>query len=82
MMAVGYRSVVATMWSIKDEYGPVVAEDFYKYLMEKGTTSRRPGIDSANTSRSLHQAIQTIRQQVGDTEKGLLTWISYVHFGY
>jgi len=82
MLAVGYRSVVATMWSIKDEYGPVVAEGFYKDLMEKGTTSGLPGIDSAHASRALHQAIQAIRQQVGDTEQGLLTWVPYVHFGY
>jgi len=82
MLAVGYRSVVATMWSIKDEYGPDVAEGFYKDLMERGTTSGQPGIDSANASRALHQSIQAIRQQVGDTEQGLLTWVPYVHFGY
>jgi len=82
MLAAGYRSVVATMWSIKDEYGPVVAEGFYRYLMEKGTTSGRPGIDSVNAARALHQAIQAIRQQVGDMEQGLLTWVPYVHFGY
>jgi len=82
MLAVGYRSVVATMWSIQDKYGPIVAEDFYKDLMKKETTSGRPGIDSANSARALHQAIQRIRQQVGDTEQGLLTWVPYVHFGY
>jgi len=82
MLAVGYRSVVATMWSIKDEYGPIVAEGFYKELMENGTPSRRPGINSANASRALHQTIQAIRQQVGDTEQGLLAWVPYVHFGY
>jgi len=82
MLAAGYRSVVATMWSIQDKYGPIVAEDFYKDLMEKGTNSGRPGIDSVNAARALHQAIQSIRQQVGDTEQGLLTWVPYVHFGY
>jgi len=82
MLAVGYRSVVATMWSIKDEYGPVVAEGFYRYLTEEETTPGQPGIGSANASRALHQAIQVIRQQVGDTEEGLLTWVPYVHFGY
>jgi len=82
MLAVGYRSVVATMWSIKDQYGPVIAEGFYKSLMEKGTTSGRPGIDSANAARALHRAIRNIRREVGDTEQGLLTWVPYVHFGY
>jgi len=82
MLAVGYRGVVATIWSIKDKYGPEVAEAFYKYLIENGTTSGRPGIDTTSAAHALHRAIQTIRQQVGDTEQGLLTWVPYVHFGY
>ena len=82
MLAVGYRSVVATMWSIKDEYGPVVAESFYNYLMENKTPSGRPGIDSVNAAHALLHAIQDIRKQVGHTEQGLLTWVPYVHFGH
>jgi len=82
MLAAGYRSVVATMWSIKDRYGPVVAESFYKYLMEKGKASGKPGIDSSGAAHALHYAIQDIREMLGDTEQGLLTWVPYVHFGY
>ena len=80
MLAAGYRGVVATMWSIKDKYGPLAAESFYRYLMDKGSTPGR--LDTANTARALHHAIQGIRKQVGDTERGLLTWVPYVHFGY
>jgi len=82
MLAAGYRSVVATMWSIKDKYGPVVAESFYKYLMERGKTSAQAHFDSSNAARALHHAIQSIRETIGDSEQGLLTWVSYVHFGY
>jgi len=82
MLAVGYRGVVATMWSIKDEYGPVVAESFYKYLVDKGSTPGKSGLDSASAARALHHAMQGIREQVGDMEQGLLTWVPYVHFGY
>jgi len=81
MLAVGYRGVVATMWSIKDKYGPVVAESFYEYLMNKATPGK-PRLDTANAAHALHHAIQCIREQVGDTERGLLTWVPYVHFGY
>ena len=76
MLAVGYRGVVATMWSIKDQYGPAVAESFYKYLTDKET------LDTASAARALHHAVQGIREQVGDTEIGLMTWVPYVHFGY
>jgi len=82
MLAAGYRSVVATMWSIKDRYGPVVAESFYKDLMERGKASGKQGLDSSGAAHALHHAIQNIRETLGDTEQGLLTWVPYVHFGY
>ena len=82
MLAVGYQGVVATMWSIKDQYGPVVAESFYKYLVETERTFGNFGFDSASAARALHHAIQGIRDRVGHTEQGLLTWVPYVHFGY
>jgi len=82
MLAVGYKSVVATMWSIADQYGAEVAERFYKHLMDSRATSEKPGIDSVDAARALCQAIQGIRERVGDTEQGLLMWVPYVHFGY
>jgi len=82
MLAAGYRSVVATMWSVKDQYGPVVAESFYRYLMERGETSEGSQLDGSHAAYALHHTIQDIREKVGDTEQGLLTWVPYVHFGY
>jgi len=82
MLAVGYRSVVATMWSINDYYGPMVAESFYQYLVEKERTlSGKLRLEGAGSAYALHHAIQCIRAQVGDTEQGLLMWVPYVHFG-
>jgi len=82
MLAAGYQSVVATTWSIKDQFGPVVAESFYKDLMERGKASGKTGIDSSGAAHALHHAIQGLRETVGDSEQGLLTWVPYVHFGY
>jgi len=82
MLAAGYQSVVATMWSIKDQYGPVVAENFYRDLMVRGMASGKQGIDSSGAAHALHHAILGIRETLGDTEQGLLTWVPYVHFGY
>jgi len=79
MLAVGYRGVVATMWSIKDKYGPLVAEGFYKYLAEKGATGE---LHANGAADAIHHAIQSIRETIGDTEQGLLTWVPYVHFGF
>jgi len=82
MLAVGYQGVVATMWSIADQYGAQIAEGFYKYLTDREVPSGVCGIESINAARALHQAIQGIRKRVGDTEQGLLKWVPYVHFGY
>ena len=82
MLAAGYRSVVATMWSIKDQYGPVVGERFYNYLVERGKAPGQPRFDSSSAAHALHHAIRGLRGTVGDTERGLLTWVPYVHFGY
>jgi len=81
MLAAGYRSVVATMWSVDDQYGPMVAESFYTYLMERGKTSEGLRLDSSHAAYALHHTIQDIREKLGDTEQGLLTWVAYVHFG-
>jgi len=81
MLAAGYRSVVATMWSVDDQYGPMVTESFYTNLMERGKTSEGPRLDSSHAAYALHHTIRNIRQKLRDTEQGLLTWVAYVHFG-
>jgi len=79
MLGAGYRSVVATMWSIKDQYGPLVAEDFYTYMLKENLKDGQ--MTSANAAYALHYAVQNIRKRLGDTEEALLTWVPYVHFG-
>lgn len=82
MLAAGYRSVVATMWSIKDQHAPLVAEDFYAHLLEKipvGEGGQR--LQCTETAYALDHAIQNLRQRLGDNEDSLLAWVPYVHFG-
>jgi hypothetical protein len=73
MLASGYRGVVATMWSISDQYGPQVAEDFYARLI-----SQPEQISTDNAAYALHYSTQKLRKQLGDSA---LDWIPYVHFG-
>jgi CHAT domain-containing protein len=82
MLAAGYRRVVATMWAIGDQHAPQVAEDFYQYLWshrEEGIGSRFDGTLSAY---ALHHATQQLRKRLDNSDKSLLAWIPYVHFGY
>jgi CHAT domain-containing protein len=79
MLAAGYRGVVATMWSIKDQYGPEIAVEFYKHIL---TSEGGKELNSDMAAYALHYATGCIRKKLGDSESGLLAWVPYVHFGY
>ncbi|KAI0035095.1 CHAT domain-containing protein [Vararia minispora EC-137] len=72
MLAVGYKSVVGTMWSIGDSDAPVVADEFYAGLEEVG----RAGIEPAY---ALHNAIGRLREEIG--VQNFIRWVPFVHFG-
>jgi CHAT domain-containing protein len=74
MLAAGFKSVVATMWSIADQDGPVLADALYAALkrqLEKGV-----GID---VGCALHDAVEELRRKVG--EVNFARWVPFVHFG-
>jgi CHAT domain-containing protein len=83
MLAAGYRGVVATMWSIKDRYGPLVAESFYRELRKYQTSngSKPEGISSRGAASALHHAIKQLRESLDGSGASLLTWVPYVHIG-
>ncbi|KAJ2929789.1 hypothetical protein H1R20_g7291, partial [Candolleomyces eurysporus] len=82
MLAAGYRGVVATMWSIQDEYAPEVAEDFYADLLLRDSAGLgRNAINGSNAAYSLHRAVRNLRARHGDSDALFLAWIPYVHFG-
>ncbi|KAG8707389.1 hypothetical protein FRC08_000520 [Ceratobasidium sp. 394] len=74
MIMVGFRSVVATMWSIEDHDAPLVAARVYEQLLEGG----RP--NSLKSAGALQAAVGHLREQIG--EKEFWRWVPYVHFGH
>ncbi|RXW20567.1 hypothetical protein EST38_g5287 [Candolleomyces aberdarensis] len=80
MLSAGYRRVVATMWSIRDQDAPEVAKDFYEYLL-KHRKSGTVGFDGSQAAYGLHHAIQRLRRKLDNSHRSLLSWIPYVHFG-
>lgn len=73
MLMAGYDSVVATMWSIADSDGPIVAKEFYRYLMNEG------GGDSTKSAYALHHAVKKLREEVGETNFD--RWVPFIHLG-
>ena len=72
MQFLGYRHVIATMWSVADSLAPDVARIVYGVLTERGTP------DTTETAAALHYAVQLIRDQ---NPANPLLWAPYIHLG-
>jgi CHAT domain/Tetratricopeptide repeat len=72
MQFLGYRHVIATMWTIADPPAPDVADAVYTELTAGGT----PCAD--HTALAMHHAIHALRRQ--DPTNPIL-WASYTHLG-
>jgi CHAT domain-containing protein len=73
MLMAGYKSVIATLWSISDLYAPKVAEDVYRELLKE--TKMKEG----RVARALHHAVGRLREDVGENE--LMSWVPFIHLG-
>jgi CHAT domain-containing protein len=76
MLAVGYRSVIATMWSIMDEDAPLVATEVYAHLVHDAEP------DSTRAAHALHHATKCLRKQLKESGKpSFLSWVPFIHVG-
>ncbi|KZV67447.1 hypothetical protein PENSPDRAFT_583974, partial [Peniophora sp. CONT] len=78
MLAVGFKAVIGTTWSIRDDDAPVVVEAFYKELLAlRGAGTLGQGETGA--AYALHEAMRVLRETVG--ENSFMRWVPFVHFG-
>ncbi|KAA1479402.1 TPR-like protein [Dentipellis sp. KUC8613] len=78
MQLAGYQSVVATMWSIKDEDAPKIAEAVYREAGKGG----RP--DARSAAEALFWAVETLREETRPTTLNndwFLRWVPFIHIG-
>lgn len=73
MLMAGYRTVIATMWSIGDRNAPLFAEKVYEHLMEAGVP------DARRSAVAVHKAAECLRAKVG--VKAVAEWAPYIHIG-
>jgi hypothetical protein len=73
MQFLGYRHVIATMWTIADSLAPQVADAVYTELTQDGSP------EPARAADALHQAIRTLRHE--DRTNNPLLWTPYIHLG-
>ncbi|EAU86147.2 hypothetical protein CC1G_03358 [Coprinopsis cinerea okayama7 len=74
MQFAGFRSVVATMWSIHDDDAPIVADALYRHLFRNGK-STPPDITDA--AYGLHIAVKELRE----LGRSFHRWVPFVHHG-
>lgn len=80
MLAAGYCSVFATLWSIKDEDAPLITEEVYTSLLDSVNQDAIENRDDRNRrARALHDAVKKLRDKVG--EDSFVRWVPFVHFG-
>lgn len=63
MLAVGFKGVIATMWSIGDADAPIIVAAYYKKLLElRGSEDMEPGYTGA--AYALHEAVKVLREHM------------------
>ncbi|KAJ6576007.1 CHAT domain-containing protein [Mycena vulgaris] len=74
----GFRSVVATMWTMQDPDGPEVAEAFYGHLFRNADPNSNPPVfpELNDSAEALHLAVKKLRTHVS-----FARWVPFVHYG-
>jgi CHAT domain-containing protein len=73
MIMAGYPTVIATMWSIKDEDAPQITKEVYAHLLADGV------LDARRVAMALHNAVRLLRETIG--ERCFARWVPYIHIG-
>ena len=71
MLLAGYHSVNATMWSIQDNHGPMVADAVYAEMLKGGKG------DHTRAAHALHRAVDDLRRSGAK----FLEWMPFIHLG-
>ncbi|KAJ7240718.1 CHAT domain-containing protein [Mycena rebaudengoi] len=71
-IAAGFQGAIATMWSMMDKDGPVVAETVYSHLLGSG---KRP--QASEAAKALQLAVRKMRDAGVPYER----WVPFIHLG-
>ncbi|KAJ7272505.1 CHAT domain-containing protein, partial [Mycena rebaudengoi] len=71
-IAAGFQGAIATMWSMMDEDGPVVAETVYSHLLGSGQRPR-----ASEAAKALQLAVRKMRDAGVPPER----WVPFIHLG-
>ncbi|KZT74749.1 hypothetical protein DAEQUDRAFT_734330 [Daedalea quercina L-15889] len=76
LLFAGFNSVIASMWSVKDDDAPEIADKIYSTLLH----DQRP--DSSQAAYALHKAVKYLQGKLGtETDAAILSWAPFIHVG-
>ncbi|KAI0077370.1 hypothetical protein K474DRAFT_1096955 [Panus rudis PR-1116 ss-1] len=81
MLFLGFRSVIATLWAIDDEDGPMITKDLYAYCF---ATPLRDDSEERNLKSPVERAPEALHHAVlkmRDQGASLFRWVPFVHIG-
>ncbi|KAJ7210113.1 CHAT domain-containing protein [Mycena pura] len=80
LLFAGFRSVVATMWTMQDEDGPKIADKVYEHLFRDCDPNSNPRNlpDLTKSADALHYAVSELRKEPRISFK---RWVPFVHYG-
>jgi CHAT domain-containing protein len=68
----GYRHVVATLWSVYDQFATYIADHVYNSTVTNGK------LDAQGAALALHEAVRELRREPG---MELIGWTPFIHTG-
>ncbi|KAF7335070.1 hypothetical protein MVEN_02257500 [Mycena venus] len=74
MQLAGYRGVIATMWTIRDNDAPQVASSVYEHLLKVSPP------DPTRAAEALHLAVRKLREE-GSGYTPFSHWVPFIHIG-
>ena len=73
MLNVGFKSVISSMWSVRDDSAPTMTSNFYQAV------SQQLAAGEFKPAYALHEATKALREEFGEQE--FVRWVPFVHFG-
>ncbi|TDL18329.1 hypothetical protein BD410DRAFT_775091 [Rickenella mellea] len=72
MLVAGFKGVIGTTWSIRDNDAPFVADKVYGQLLKNGEPS------GVHPAVALHEAVQELRKRSGPN---FSSWVPFIYMG-
>ncbi|TDL21452.1 TPR-like protein [Rickenella mellea] len=73
LLHAGFRGVISTMWSVRDDDAPFVADKVYARLLDDGQPNGAKGAEA------LHLAVRQLREQPGGCK--FSSWVPFFYTG-